>query len=631
MFTDKETQDLLDLRILCDDLYYNEGKSPLSDIEYDMLVRELSKRGITCQPIGAKIGKNDVPVKLPVWMGSLNKIKDSDEAQLARWLKKYPVGGYLIEPKLDGISALLVCNGGKMSMYTRGDGKIGADITHVIRYIRNIPLVTENIMIRGELVMNTNTFKVKYASEYSNPRNFVAGRLSGKTVRDGLGDIRFVAYEVVSNISDAPLLQLRKMATLGFEVPKYNVVDNLSISDLTSQFMTQTCDYDIDGLVVQTVLTCPRNTSGNPEYAFAYKIMFMNLTETVIEEVEWNESKWGTLKPRIRVDPVNLCGVTITYATAFNAKFVMDNSIGPGTVIKLTRSGDVIPFIAKVVRSTTASMPSVPYTWSASGVDAIIDTKTTTSLTKRISFFFKTLKIKHVSDATVSKLLNNGYDSVLKIVSADKEDFASINGFQDRLAERTYDNIHTGLQDISLATLLTALGVFGAGLGQKKIEVLVESVPDLLTTDRSKQELVALINSVEGFSDLTTEKVISNLGEARDLVEELEPYITFVQPVTKGESLAGLKFVFSGFRDDSLEAFVKANGGKIVSSVSSGTTAVVTNDLESMSSKLVKARDLGIPVLDKDQFETRYVTSNRATKFEPIYSVGTMGSCNPEV
>ena len=371
----------------------------------------------------------------------------------------------------------------------------------------------------------------------------------------------------------------------------------------------QNSDYEIDGIIVQPNTPYKRNISGNPGYAFAFKVRLdSNLVEAEVQEVEWNISKWGIIKPRIRINPVNLNGVTITYATAFNAKYIVDNNIGPGTIIKLTRSGDVIPFIVDIIKSTHVSMPDIEYDWNDTHVDIYTTENRDIMCIKLVSSFFTSLKIKHVSEATVRKMYEYGFDTVLKIIQADKSDFEKIEGFGKRLAERTYDNIHQGLKNISLSTLLGSSGVFGMGIGIKKIDLLIKTIPNILDIfeELSKDDLFIMINQIEGYSDKTTNKIINNLPWAKKFIENLKQYVTFKKIKVVSTNLNELRIVFTGFRDKNLEEEIIKRGGKVTTSVSKKTSILIVDDKNSRSSKIQEALKLNIPILEKEEFIDLY-------------------------
>lgn len=610
-FNTEKLSKLHELKLYLDDIYYNTGKdSGFTDFQYDLLKEILQKRDPNYVPaVGAKIRAGDNKVKLPYWLGSMNKLKPEDVNELNRWIIKNEATECIIEDKLDGISCLLIIDNKKIKLYTRGDGEIGSDISYLAPYFKNIPKnISENIAIRGELIMKYDIFKEKYSAEFANPRNFVAGRIGSKTLRKGIEDIDFIAYEIVKDgICMKPEDQLIKLKELGFNTVNYSLTSNIAPEELVGKFLLskQNSEYEIDGIIVQTNTPYVRNTSGNPSYAFAFKVRLdKNIVEATVEEVEWNISKWGVLKPRIRIIPINLGGVTITYTTGFNAKYIVDNNIGPGTIIEITRSGDVIPYVVSVIEGTYAQLPDIPYEWNETKVDIISKDNNNTMCVKLIASFFAALKIKHVSEATVNKMFNHGLKNIIDIVSASQEDFEEIEGFGKRLAERTYENIHNGLKNISISLLLGASGVFGLNIGTKKVELLFNAIPNILNIykDYSYEELYNEIINIEGFSDKTTTQIIDNLVWAEKFIKSMDKYITLKDENPISDDLLNYKIVFSGFRDKLLEEKIKKRGGKVVTSVSKNTTLLVVADIYETSAKIKKAKELGIDIYEKEEF-----------------------------
>lgn len=607
----EDLKTLHNVKLYLDDLYYNTGlQTGLSDYKYDLLKEYLETRDITfIAPVGSKLRKTDSEVELPYWLGSMNKIKSEETEALLRWKSRNEAKEFIIENKLDGVSCLFGHYNGQIKLYTRGDGSRGSDISYFARYFKNIPkTLKDNIFVRGELIMNKNVFREKYSTDFANPRNMVAGRIGSKTVRVGLEDIEFIAYEIVADsILPKPEEQLNILTEIGFKVVPYTLTDNINTETLLEILLynIQQSQFEIDGIIVQPNVPYKRNTSGNPTYAFAFKTRLdSNLVNVKVEEVEWNVSKWGVIKPRIRISPVPLGGVTITYTSGFNAKYIRDNNIGPGSVLKLTRSGDVIPFILEVITPTQAQFPDMEYRWNETGVDIITAENEDIMCIKLVASFFAALKIKYVSEATVAKMYEHGLNNILKIISASQLDFERIEGFGPRLAERTYDNIHSGLRNVPLHIILGASGVFGMGMGSRKIELLLNIYPDILTEYKNipPNELYKLIVGIDGFSDKSAKKIIENLPWAEKFVNNLRPYITLKEQRRVSNDFIDIKVVFSGFRDTCLEDEIKKRGGKVSTSVSKNTSLLIVADKNASSSKLDKAIDLEIPIYDRDEF-----------------------------
>lgn len=602
-----------------DDKYYNTGEeSEFSDEQYDTLkdliismdTKEKNK-------VGSKIREDNNRVQLPYWLGSLDKIKAEESNKLDNWVKKNTFDEYIVENKLDGISCLLVFDNNITKLYTRGDGYVGSDITHILKYIQNIPLLKNKVCVRGELIVKQKIFEKKYSKHSANQRNMVSGLVNAKILKDGIEDVEFIAYEMIlhEKTQYRPLEQLKILEQYGFKVVKHLIITDCDLNaDNLSELLIENkriSDYEIDGIIIQTNKAYIRNIKDNPKYAFAFKMTITdNLIEAEVDKVEWNISKYKLLKPRIKIKPVNLNGVTITYASGFNAKYIVENSLGKGAIIEITRSGDVIPFIIRVIKSAKIpDMPEIEYEWNENNVDIIVkDDEENISDIKMISSFFSSMGIKNVSDATVEKIYNNGYNTLIKILRAKKADFQKIDGFQEKLAEKIFNNIHEGLQNITVDKLLGSLCIFGEGLGKRKLKVLFDNFPDILDCNLSEKELLKKINIIPGFSDKTSEKIVLNLEKAKKFIKDIDCYVSYENKKVKGtNNLNDLTVLFSGFRNDELEKKIVLNGGKVLTTVSKNLKILIVKDKTSSSSKIEKAKKLNIDIFLEDEFIKKYL------------------------
>ena len=607
------------IKLYTDDIYYNTGKSSgLTDWRYDYIKETLNKRDPNyIVPTGTRIREYENRTELPFWLGSMDKKKD--EKEISKWISSNKTKQFLIEDKLDGVSCLISIKSGKVKIFTRGDGKIGADISYLSQYIRNIPKNLKlTIFLRGELIINYKLFKEKYSNEYANPRNLVSGLVGSKTIKEGLEDIDFIAYEIISDeVADIPSVQLDFLDKLGFKTVNRQLVENVSVESLTEILVRnkEISDYEIDGLIVHANFKYERNTTGNPTYAFAFKMRFEdNLIEANVLRVEWNVSKWGTLKPRVEIQPVQLGGVTITWASGFNAKFIVDKCIGSEAIIEITRSGDVIPYIVRVVKKAKQpDMPQICWSWNETKVDIQTDDYSDTSNVKKIANFFAELGIKHVGEKNVQKMYESGLDSLFKIISASEDDFEKVPGFGKKLAERTFVNIHDGLKDLSLPLVLGAYGLFGFGIGVKKLTTLFETFPDILDVYKTmkNEDIIVRILQIEGFSDKSAKKVVDNLEDAKQFIIDIKKCATFKEKTVKTQienKLQDMKIVLSGFRDKKLEESIVLRGGKVTTSVSKQTSLlVVSSKSEKSSGKVAKALEIGVNVIDREEFLSKFI------------------------
>ena len=331
---------LLKVKKYCDNKYYNTGESSgLDDWKYDKIKDIVNDKSVGCEV-------TDNKVKLPFWLGSLDKISihdtvnDSQIKRINTWLRNNTdTNNYIIQHKLDGISCLIHEN----RLYTRGNGSYGTDITHLKKYIRNIPNHS-SIPVRGELIIPKKSF-LTFSNEFANARNMLSGIVNSKTIQneDHIRSIHFIAYSSFSKENQTTITdQLSKVKQVGFDiVTSINIdIHNITLDYLISILVEhkKTSKYEIDGLVIKPDYIYPIITCGNPKHELAIK--YRNIKDTVDTEVikvEWNVSKWGRLKPRVKVKSVSLCGVNIQYATGFNAKYITDNKIGKGAIIRITR------------------------------------------------------------------------------------------------------------------------------------------------------------------------------------------------------------------------------------------------------------------------------------------------------
>jgi NAD-dependent DNA ligase len=336
---DMSVDEIADLLHVANDAYRNSDKTLMSDELYDVALTHLEQRAPNhpfLTLVGAPIKSNKVD--LPYYMGSLNKIRD-DEKSILKWMKEDP-WDVVISDKLDGNSGMLVITPTSKTLYSRGDGVQGQNISKIIPYLHipdtAVPPEGKTWAIRGELIISrANWEHIKHHG--ANARNVVAGCLNKKTPDPEIAErVDFVVYELV-HPRMAPEEGLAFLKQQGFNVV-YNVVmkdtdllgSNGPVNTLSEILMRrrQESSYDVDGIVVYQ--NKPHNIANgkNPSCAFAYKSIHMHdEVEVVVSEVEWNVSKDGYIKPTVKFDPVLLGGVSICRATGFNASFIDKHTI----------------------------------------------------------------------------------------------------------------------------------------------------------------------------------------------------------------------------------------------------------------------------------------------------------------
>jgi NAD-dependent DNA ligase len=399
---------------------------------------------------------------------------------------------------------------------------------------------------------------------------------------------------------------------------------NENKSTLTNELLSETLIewrqvyiYEIDGVIVTDDKIYPRKP-GNPEHAFAFKMVLSDqIAEAKVVDVIWTPSKDGYLKPRVQIEPINLGGVKIEYATGFNGAFINDNKVGIGAVIELIRSGDVIPHIRKVtVPAEQAKMPSVPFKWNDTHVDVLLEDIDSDETVKEkvITGFFRGIGVEGLSSGNVSRIVQAGFDTVPKIIKMTIPDFLQVEGFKDKTATKIYNGIREKLENASLVTLMSATNLFGRGFSEKKLELVIESYPDVLLSTETNVQKVNKIAAIKGMAQKTAEAFVQKIPDFIQFIEEAElTHKLSKQPIEKQidqtHPLFGKTIVMTGFRDANIQEALKNVGAKLGSSVSKNTFVVLVKDLSEDTGKAADARKLGVPLMTPDVFKEKYLIS----------------------
>lgn len=623
--------------------YYNEAHVTTDKI-YDMINDYYTEKYGLITSVGAKV-KNEV--KLPIYMNSLNKIKTPNEIEL---FKKRNGTNYVISPKLDGISTLLVKKGNDISLYTRGDGFKGRDISYILPHIDlNTSLLTENdIMFRGELVISKHDYAIVNANNYySHPRNFAISVTNSKKSSNPelLKYLSFISYFVLIDGKYDMLKteQLNFIASKKFNNKPFNYIttNNLNYDDLVKYHFTEMTnnDYILDGLVVSNNDASFPIIVGekHPKYETAFKHdLEESIKPTKVIEVEWNISKNGLLKPTVIFEPVNLDGYNVKNATGNNAKYVLDNGIDVGAEILVILSGGVIPKIIQVVKP---SVVNIPQNVSWDGVDirpndiSVVEMKE--QVIKQMVYFCKIIDIDFVKEKTMEKIIdeiikNKGVDGnkylnfnedlerniLFEFVRLKMENFMKIPRFGVELSQKILGEFGK-LQNIPIEKLMDASQMFKR-IGTKKLKLMFADYPNFIEMYKNeidKDKLIITLNDINGYEEITStaiidgmvlfvpwmdkfQQIIPNLLEATNPVTNVPS-----QPINNEFSqFNGMKIVFTGFRDKDIEMKIEKAGGKVVGSVSKNTNLVVAKDVNEDSSKIKTAHSLNITVISQEEF-----------------------------
>ena len=618
-------KDIINVLVEADKAFFNSGQPKLTDDIYDIIkdyIRKKYPKDAYLKRVGADV---DNKVVLPYYMGSQNKIKDS-ESEITKYKKKYP-GPYLISDKLDGVSGMFVYEGDNVKLYTRGNGREGQDISHLHKYISGFPKIKkqDKLAVRGEFIISKDNWdKLKKVDDtLSNPRNTVSGAINSKILnKQLLKMIDFVAYTLVFPNLPNGLPELDKM--------KFNVVNNTVVDDISLAFLSKNLEvsrknkYVIDGIVISDISKVYEIALGkNPEYSFAFKsIHTLEQIEVIVKEVEWNISKDKYMKPIVKFDEILLDDVKIKQATGFNAGYIEKNNIGPGSRIVIIRSGNVIPHIQSVLTTSANGKPSMPgeldkdYKWNDTRVDIIKigEDRNADFDIKNIVYFMKTAEVDNMGPGNITKIYNAGFHDIKSILKIQKEDLLKIEGFKGKSA----DNILKALEkvkELDCLVLMDASNMLGRGFSYKKIKMITDVYPSILIDNADNREKSLKISiedlmKVEGIAKISAKLFIENLPRFYEFYDSLgvkckgiEEKVDKSVEKTENANIKDKKFIFTGFRNKDYEKIIVENGGKVVTSISKSTHYLIVKNKAEKSGKIDKATELGVKILDIPEFE----------------------------
>lgn len=660
--------------------YHDDMQEEIIDDDTYDIIYDIAKKRVPTNPFFKEIGigNNELKslVKLPNYMSSMDKFKinqNKDDTKIIKSLNTWLVKmnklstELCISDKLDGLSGLLVYQSkedneidNKINLYTRGNDKGGKDVSHLIPYL-NLPIHKDiinnkikKLTVRGEFIISKSKFDSKYKNKYPKARSLISGAITAKPdsrtfkedIVNRLKDIVFITYEIVDiklnelNNSEAKLKlseQLRFLKKLNFEVVWHQIVKTLSLVSNNASELSKilgerkiNSGYEIDGIILHTESKYERVKKGNPNYAVAFKINYSKMAVlTTVKNVEWNPSKHGKLTPRVVVEQVIVGGDKVSYVTGHNAKYILNNNIGPGTKIKLIKSGDVIPYILEVVKPTKAQLPDKDITqwkWNNTKIDIILEEKESNRDVniRRIHHFITTLDIPFINTGIITKLYDSGFTTIKDIMNISVKDLLMVDGIKETSAKKYHKAIHSIIDNpIKIEVLMTASNSFGKGFGVKKIKPLTNkySSPSIVELYVAGKLTKDMILEVEGYSVKSAESFIKGLpkfikfmknnsylklkkegkkkSRSKDDNDTSSNKLNKVKKIKKNV-IENKKFVFTGFRNKDLEEAIEGLGGKISSSISGNTDYLVIKDENTTGTKLDKAKKLNVKIIKLD-------------------------------
>jgi len=642
-------------------LYYLEDRPEISDAEYDELYRELEaleaehpelrRPDSPTGRVGAPPAQGFAPVEHRVPMLSLDNAMDAAELvafdeRVRRALETEGEIEYLSEPKLDGAGIELVYEAGRLVVgSTRGDGRVGEDVTANLRFCETIPVALRGaressgrVSVRGEVTLpianfeRLNAARLKRGKEpFANPRNAAAGALRQlhDVDRDRLRALEFRAYAIEEGLPKSVKSQREVIETLerwGFEVsPETQVCKNVeSINRFHERLLAQRNELpiEIDGTVVKVNRLDFQRELGTltrtPRWAIAFKFPPQQKTTTV-EGIEVQVGRTGALTPVARLAPVHVGGVTVTSASLHNQDEIDRKDVRVGDTVVVQRAGDVIPQIVMVVRDKRPAktrrfkLPKrCPVCKAATVrlegevVTRCPDLDCPAQLKNNIRHLASrgALDVEGLGEKLIDQLVDRGdVEHLSDVFALDHATLASLERMGDKSAANLIASLDRA-KSTTLARFLIALGI--RHVGEVVAELLAAHFGDLepiLAATREELE------AVEGIGPTIAESLTTFAADERNANEIIRMrrlgvnWPAGVRAAAGGQALAGKTFVvtgtLAGMTRDEAKRRIRAQGGKVTGSVSKKTDYVVVGS--DPGSKATRARELDIEIIDEDR------------------------------
>ena len=640
-----------------DYLYYVEARPEVSDAEYDRLMVELRAletdfpEMITPDSPTQRIGGTPVdafrPVEHRVAMLSLDNATTPDqlrefEARMGRVLPGARFG-YVAEPKIDGLGVALVYEHGRLVRgATRGDGRVGEDVTQNLRTIRSLPVVLKGrlaaapaLEVRGEVFMPRAEFdKLNRALEetgestFANPRNAAAGAVRQKdssvTARRPL-DIFLYHLSHAEGLTFTTYSEtLDALREAGFRTnpraERCETMDDVVAYCARLEAERDQLGYDADGAVVKVdTLEQQRrlgSTTHHPRWAIAFKFAARQAT-TVVQTIEVNVGKTGALTPVAKLEPVELAGVVIRNVSLHNEDEIRRKDVRVGDTVLIERAGDVIPYVVQVIAgkrppdSAPFAFPDrcpacdgVAYRPEGEAYWRCMNSACPAQLKERLRHFGsrRAMDIEHLGESTIDQLVDRKrVKDFADLYTLTAGEVAELERFAEKSAENLVAAIAAS-KDRGLARLLNALGI--RLVGERVATLLATRFGTMAHLMGASREQLAEVHGVGPhiaeslttfFADETNREVIERLGRAGVVLTQTG------HDEDVPRSLAGKTFVLTGtlptLTREATREVIERLGGRVTGSVSRKTDYVVVG--EAAGSKADDARRLGVAVLDE--------------------------------
>lgn len=650
---EKRVKELTEILNTCIEKYYMGNESDVSDYDYDMMMRELSsleeefpellKNDSPTHRVGGRSDNTFEEVVHTVRMESLQDAFSEDELRAfdARVKKVFPTAKYVVEPKIDGLSCSLEYRDGVLvRASTRGDGNVGEDVTANVKTIRTVPLKLKTdipfIEVRGEVYMSHASFQELVAQQelneektFKNPRNAASGSLRQKNPKiTASRKLDIFVFNIQQKEGGKELSthyeSLKYLEELGFKtIPGYALCDSMdeaiekikSIGDNRGSL-----SFDIDGAVIKTDDFSMREELGStakfPKWAVAFKYP-PEEKSTKLLDIEIQVGRTGVLTPTAIFEPIILAGTTVSRATLNNADFIREKGIAIGDTIIVRKAGDIIPEVLSVAEhkgendvyeypeKCPACESAVVREDGESAIRCVNPDCPAQLLRKLIHFCSRdAMDIEGLGSAVLEQLVNeNLISKASDIYRLNPRELVSL----ERMGEKSTFNLLDAIEkskENDLYKLIFALGIHHIGLKAAKLLANHFGTMDNLL-NATKED----VTSIDGIGDVMADTLIKTLSlpETRTLIDDFKAMGLNMKNLTESvdKRFEGMTFVLTGtlskYGRREAQEIIEKFGGKASGSVSKKTSVVLAG--EDAGSKLRKATELGVKIINEEEFE----------------------------